>query len=160
GIPLTGRGNLLTRDEKSSEMHASARWTPGRSTFSGEFHTAASKVITDPPNANDETSLNRFIYEAFNRPGADTLALPDSVVHGDARRNAWGWSGGAAYKFKRTTVGGEFHWSRDVSSSLQQGSGPKRIGWDLRTGLEHPIGASMVGRLGYGYRWVDEDDYT
>src|SRR5262249_10339362 len=63
GIPLTGRGNLLTRDEKSSEMHASARWTPGRSTFSGEFHTAASKVITDPPNANDETSLNRFIYE-------------------------------------------------------------------------------------------------
>ena len=39
--PLTGRGNMLTRDEKSSELHAQARWTPGRSTFSGEFHTAA-----------------------------------------------------------------------------------------------------------------------
>jgi len=160
GVPLQGRGDLLTRDEKSSELHAQARWTPGRASFSGSFQTAASKVLTDPPNANDATSLNRFINEAYNRPGADTLALPDSVVHGDARRYAWGWAGGASYRFKTTTVGGEFHWSRDIRSTIQLGSGPKRIAWDIRTGLEHPLGKVMTGRLGYDYSWVDQDDFT
>jgi len=158
--PLDGRGNLLARDEKSSELHAQARWTPGRSTVSGEFHTAASKVLTDPPNTNDATSLNRFINEAYNRPGADTLSLPDSIIHGDTRQNGWGWSGGAAHRFTRTTVGAEFHWQRDVGSTLELGQGPRRIAWDVRTGLEHPIGKVMQGRLGYQYRWVDEDDYT
>jgi hypothetical protein len=158
--PLTGRGNMLTRDEKSSELQAQARWTPGHNTFSGEFHTAASKVITDPPNANDATSLNRFIYQAYFRPNADTLTLPDSIIHGDTRRYAWGWSGGMSHRFTRTTVGAEFHWSRDLGSSLQLGAGPKRIAWDVRTGLEHPLGQVLQGRLGYQYRWVDEDDYT
>jgi hypothetical protein len=158
--PLTGRGNMLTRDEKSSEMQARARWTPGRASFSGEMHTAASKVLTDPPNPNDDTSLNRFIYTAFFRPNADTLTLPDSIVHGEAHRNAWGWSGGTSYRFSRTTVGAEFHWSRDVSSTEQLGSGPRRIDWDVRTGLEHPFGTVMTGRLGYQYRSVDEDDHT
>jgi opacity protein-like surface antigen len=158
--PLSGRGNLLTRDEKSSEMQARARWTRGHSVFSGEFHTAASKVITDAPNANDATSLNRFIHEAYFRPGADTLSLPDSVIHGETRRYAWGWSGGASHRFSRTTVGGEFHWSRDLGTSLQQGDGPQRIAWDIRGGLEHPLGDILKGRLGYQYRSVDEDDLT
>src|SRR6185369_14447641 len=117
-------------------------------------------VLTDPPNPNDDTSLNRFIYEAFFRPNADTLTLPDSIIHGDTRRNAWGWSGGGSYKFSRTTVGAEFHWARDVSSSEQIGSGPRRIDWDVRTGLEHPLGQVLKGRLGYQYRSVDEDDHT
>src|SRR5262249_10553518 len=129
--PLTGRGHMLTRDEKSSELQARARWTPGQMNGSAEMHPAASKVLTDPPNANDQTSLNRFIYEAFFRQGADTLTLPDSIIHGDARRNAWGYSAGASYKFTRTTVGAEFHWSRDVSSSEQIGSGPRRIRGDV-----------------------------
>jgi len=158
--PLDGRGNMLSRDEKSSEMQARARWTPGRSTVSGEFHTAASKVVTDPPHANDATSLNRFINEAYNRPGADTLSLPDSIIHSEAQRNAWGWSGGVSHRFTRTTVGVEYHWSRDVSSTTQLGSGPQRIVWDIRSGLEHPLGKFMTGRLGYQYRSVDEDDFT
>jgi hypothetical protein len=160
GIPLQGRGNMLSRDEKSSEMQAQARWMPGRSIVSGEFHTAASKVITDPPNANDAGSLNRFINEAYNHPGADTLALPDSIIHGEARRYAWGWSGGVSHRFTRTVVGIEYHWSRDVGSTLQLGSGPRRVDWDIRTGLEHPVGKVMMGRLGYQYRSVDEDTYT
>jgi hypothetical protein len=159
-IPLSGRGNLLNRDEQTSELQARARWTPGRSSFSGEFHTAASKVTTDPPNANDATSLNRFIYEAFTRPGADTLSLPDSIIHSETRRYAWGWSGGASHRFTRTTVGGEFHWSRDLGTTLQQGEGPKRIAWDIRAGAEHPLGHVLTGRLGYQYRSVDEDDFT
>jgi opacity protein-like surface antigen len=141
-------------------MQARARWTPGRATFAGELHTAASEVFTDAPNANDATSLNRFINEAYNRPGADTLSLPDSVIHSETRRNAWGWSGGASYRFTRTTVGAQFHWSRDVGFSDQLGIGPRRIAWDLRTGLEQPLGKILKGRLGYQYRSVDEDDFT
>lgn len=158
--PLDGRGNMLSREEKSSEMQARARWTPGRSTVSGEFHTAASKVLTDPPNANDATSLNRFINEAYNRPGADSLSLPDSIIHGDTRRYAWGWSGGVSHRFTSTAVGIEYHWSRDLGFTEQLGEGPKRIAWDIRAGLEHPLGKVMTGRLGYQYRSVDEDSYT
>ena len=151
---------MLSRDEKSSEMQAQARWTPGRNTVSGEFHTSASKVLTDPPNLNDETSLNFFINEAYNRAGADTLALPDSVISGDQRQNAWGWSGGVSHRFKTTTVGVEYHWSRNVGSTSQFGQGPRQLAWDIRSGLEHPLGKVMMGRLGYQYRSVDEDTYT
>ena len=160
GIPLEGRGNMLTREEKSSEMQAQARWTPGRTTFSGEVHTAANKVLTDPPNANDATSLNRFIYEAYFRPGADTLSLPDSIIHGETRRYAVGWSGGVSHRFTRTTVGIEYHWSRDLGTTLQLGDGPRRVDWDIRGGLEHPLGKVMMGRLGYQYHAVDEDEFT
>jgi hypothetical protein len=158
--PLDGRGNMLTRDEKSSEMQARARWTPGLNTISGEFHTSASKVVTDPPNLDDAGSLNRFINEAYNRPGADTLSLPDSIIHGETRTAGWGWSGGASHRFTRTTVGVEYHWQRDLNASQQLGEGPKRIAWDVRGGLEHPLGKVMMGRLGYQYISVDEDDFT
>ncbi len=158
--PLSGRGNLYTREEQASELHARARWSPGRATFAGSIETAASKVLIDPPNANDHTSLNRFINLAFNRTGSDTLAFPDSIVHSESRRNAWGWGGGASYRFGRTTIGSEFHWSRDVRSTTVLSSGPRRVAWDVRTGLEHPLGKLMSGRLGYAYRSVDEDEYT
>lgn len=159
-IPLSGRGNLLTREEKASELHARARWSPGRATFAGAFHTAADRITIDPPNDNDATSFNRFINQAFNRPGADTLAFPDSVVHSQSRRYAYGWGGGASYRLGRSLVGAEVNWLRDVRSTLALGSGPRRIAWDVRVGLEHPLGAQMKGRLGYVYHWVDEDDYT
>jgi len=158
--PLTGRGNMLTRDERSSEMRARARWSSGRATIAGSLYTEASKVLVDPPHANDATSLNRFINAAFNRAGTDTLSLPDSIVHGESRRNAWGMGAGVGYRFRHTTVGGEFHWSRDVRFTLTQGAGPQRIAWDVRGGLEQPMGARMKGRLGYAYHWVDEDDFT
>ncbi len=158
--PLAGRGNLYTREEKASELHARARWSPGRATFAGSVQTAASKVLIDPPNANDLTSLNQFINLAFNRQGSDTLSLPDSIVYSEHRRHAWGWGGGASYRFGRTTIGSEFHWSRDVRSSTVLRSGPRRVGWDVRAGLDHPLGKLMSGRLGYAYRSVDEDEYT
>ena len=158
--PLTGRGNMLSRDERSSEMTARVRWSPGRATFAGSLHTEASKVLIDPPDANDPTSLNRFIRDAFNRANADTLSLPDSVVHGESRRYAVSWGGGAGYRLGRTTIGGEVHWARDVRTTLQQGEGPRRIVWDVRAGLERPLGAQLKGRLGYAYRHLDEDDFT
>lgn len=160
GIPLTGRGNLSTREERASELQAHARWTPGAITLAGGVFTAAGETIIDPPNANDATSLNRFIYDAFNRPGADSLSFPDSVVHNEIDRRAWGWGGGASMKLGDGTLGAELHWSRDVRDSRLAGSGPRRIAWDVRTGYEQRFGTLLTGRLGYIYRDVDEDDYT
>lgn len=40
------------------------------------------------------------------------------------------------------------------------GEGPLRRGWDLRTGLEYRCTQALFGRVGYVYRWEDEDDYT
>ena len=157
---LSGRGNMLTREEKASELHARVRWSPGRATFAGSVQTAANKIIFDPPNANDPTSLNHFINVAFNRPGADTLSLPDSIGHNETRRYAFGWGGGASYRFGRTTLGAEGHWLRDLSTSTVLGAGPRRVSWDVRAGLERPLGHQMAGRLGYVHRSVDEDIYT
>jgi opacity protein-like surface antigen len=156
---------MLSRDEKSSEMQARARWTPGktgRTIVSGEMHTAANKILTDPPNANDATSLNRFINDAYhsNAPSAAGLTLPDSVIHGETRRYAVGGSGGVSHRFTSNTVGVEYHWSRDVSTTQQLGDGPRRVDWDIRGGLEHPLGKVITGRLGYQYRSVDEDEFT
>jgi hypothetical protein len=157
---LTGRGNMLTREEKSSELNARMRWTPGRAVFAGVVSTAAHKITVDPPNANDPTSLNRFLNTAFNRPNADTLAFPDSVLHNQSRRWAFGAGGGASYRFGRTTVGAEYHWSRDANFTTLSGSGPRRIAWDVRTGIERPMGPQVTVRAGYAYRSVDEDAYT
>lgn len=160
GVPLAGRGNLLNREERASELHAHARWRPGGVTFAGGLFTAASEVIIDPPNANDPTTLNRFIQSAFQRPGADSLAFPDSISHRETNRRNWGWGGGMSVPLGRMTLGAEMHWSRDVRYSDFQGSGPRRIAWDVRTGLEHPLGSQMTGRLGYAYLDVDEDEFT
>lgn len=159
-IPLTGRGNLLNREERSSELQAHARWNAGDLTFAGAAFTAASDVTIDPPNANDPTTLNRFINTAFNRPGADSLSFPDSVTHSVTNRRAMGWGGGLSYRLGKYTLGGEFHWARDVRGLESIAEGPKRIEWAFRSGLERPLGTQLTGRLGYAYRSVDEDDYT
>jgi len=160
GIPLTGRGNLLTRKEKSSEMHLLGRWHAGRAIFAGSVTTAANNTTIDPPHANDPTSFNRFLNEAFNRPGADSLAFPDSVVQGESRRRVFGGGAGFSYRLGRTLLGGEFNWLRDVQGTTVLGVGPRRKTWDLRAGLEHPLGKQLTARLGYARRHVDEDDFT
>ncbi len=157
---LSGRGNLLTRKEKSSEMRARVRWTPGKAVLAGVVQTGAYKITVDPPDADDPTSFNRFMNTAFNRPNADTLAFPDSISHDESRRWAVAAGGGASYLFGRTTVGMEYHWSRDMRSATVVGEGPRRIAYDIRAGLERPLGALMKLRLGYAYRSVDEDDFT
>ena len=158
GVALTGRGNLSTRAEKAHEVQARLRWLPGKAVFSGTVATAAHKITIDPPNANDATSLNRFINIAFNRDGADSLALPDSIGHVESRRYAFAAGGGASYRFGRTTLGGEYHWARDAREATNAGVGPQRIAWDARIGLERPLGNGLMGRLGYQFRNVDEDD--
>jgi hypothetical protein len=158
--PLTGRGNMFTRAERSSELNARARWLPGRATLAGALTMAAHEITIDPPSPFDASSFNLFINSAFNRTGTDSLAFPDSIGHGVANRFALGWGGGASYRLGTTTLGAEAHWSRDVRSTTVLGAGPRRVAWDVRAGLEHPLGKLMQGRVGYVYRSVDEDTYT
>ena len=160
GQPLAGRGNLLTRSEESSELRARARWTPSRLAFAASLVTAADKIIIDPPNANDATSFNYFLNTTFLRGGTDTLSFPDSVVHQETRRWAVGYGGGASYRLEKGIVGLEYHWARDIQSGTITNEGPKRVRWDIRTGIERELGPQMRARAGYAYRWVDEDEFT
>lgn len=158
--PLSARGNYQKREEKASEMRARLRWSPGKASFAGALTTAAYEVTVDPPNSTDQSSFNRFLNLAFERPGTDSLAYPDSVVHNETQRFAVAWGGGASYRLGVNTVGAEYHWTRDIRGSTISSTGPKRLTWDLRGGVERPLGKQMVVRAGYAYRSVDEDEFT
>ena len=158
--PLSGRGNLLTRKEESSEMRARVRWTPSRLAFAASMATAAHKITIDPPNAGDLTSFNYFINQTFSRQGTDSLAFPDSVIHQQERRWAVTYGGGASYRIEKGIVGVEYHWARDLHGSSVTGEGPRRVAWDLRAGFERALGEQLTARAGYSYRRVDEDEFT
>ncbi|MEO5988508.1 MAG: hypothetical protein ABIR01_06365 [Candidatus Eisenbacteria bacterium] len=158
--PLTGRGKLLEREEKGSRLDSRVKWRSGAATIGGQLWTSASKVTMTPPGASDLTSLNRFLNVVSAAVGGDTLSLPDSVVAGETRTYAWGYGAGVGYKFARATVGSEFHWGRDLSTSLGNGLGPKQVGWDVRAGLEYLWTNAVAVRTGYLYRSYDEDDLT
>src|SRR5207245_1203858 len=93
---------------------------------------------------------------------ADTLAIPDSVVRNTVEDRSWEAGGGAAFSSSRGlgVVGLEGHYFRSERDQFTSGAGPRRIGWDIRTGLEHPILAPLQLRAGYIYRWEDLDDFT
>jgi len=157
---LTGRGLLLKRDEKASALDARAKWNLGANSLGASFFTSASKTLIDPPGLGDRPSLNSFLRFLQTRPGADTLALPDSIVHDDSRRYAWGWGGGASRQLHRTIIGVEYHYARDLRTSEVSGVGPRLEQWDVRGGLEYKCSEPVRGRLGYAYRDVDLDTQT
>jgi hypothetical protein len=157
--PLTGRGKLLEREEEGSALKTRARWTSGNLEVGGNFWTQASKVNITPPGLDDPTSFNRFLTQVYYRQNADTLALPDSVVANEIRNYAWGYGLGASWKMKRAIVGAEWHWGRNLLTQTYAGDGPKALNWDIRSGLEYQCTSIVTGRVGYAYRWWDEDDY-
>lgn len=158
--PLTGRGKLLEREEKGTRLDSRVKFRRGAATLGGQLWTAASRTSVSPPGAADLTSLNRFLNVVSAVAGADTLFLPDSVVAGETRTYAWGYGAGMGYKFTRATVGGEFHWGRDLTTSQLNGIGPKQMGWDVRAGMEYRWTQVLALRTGYLYRSFDEDDFT
>ncbi len=165
-VPLTGRGKLLERKERGSSLNTRARFHSGNFELGARAWTRATKVEVLPPDATDLTSFNRFLNVVYLRQGADTLAKPDSVVASETRDYAVGFGGGASMKFRRGIVGVEYHWSRDVvlrqldATGPDLLAGPKAITWDIRSGLEYRCTPTISGRLGYGYRWWDQDDFT
>lgn len=156
--PLSGRGKRLEREEEGTALKSRVRWTTGGFELGGAFWTQADKVNITPPDLNDPTSFNRFLSTVYYRQNADTLALPDSVVANEIRNYGWGYGVGASYKLKKGTLGAEWHWSRNLQEQSYAGSGPKNILWDVRTGFEYPCTPMVTGRVGYAYRWWDQND--
>lgn len=159
-FPLAGRGKLLEREEEGSAFKSRLRWNAGRVELGAGFWTQAADIVITPPAGSDPTSFNRFISFVYERQGADSLALPDSVVANEIHDRAYGYGLGASLKLKRGVLGAEWHWSRAVTDQQLAGAGPKGLRWELRSGLEYACTPIVTGRVGYGYRWWDKDDYT
>lgn len=157
--PLVGRGKLLERTEKGSSLKSRVRIVAGNLELGGGLWTRASKVEITPPAGNDPTSFNLFLNQVYLRQNADSLAKPDSVVANEIREWAWGYGVGASLHSKKSILGAEFHWSRDLYQQWLSGQGPKALDWDVRAGWEYACTNMITGRLGYGYRWWDRDDY-
>lgn len=158
--PLIGRGKLLEREEEGSALKSRVNLHAGNLEIAGGFWTRASKVQITPPDASDLTSFNRFLNTVYYRQNADSLAKPDSVVVNEIRDYAWGYGLGASLTMDRSVLGAEWHWSRDLFTQTLAGEGPKAIAWEVRSGWEYECTSIIKGRLGYGYRWWDQDDYV
>lgn len=165
-IPLTGRGKLLERKERGSSLNSRVRIHSGNFELGGNLWTRATRTEITPPDASDLTSLNHFLNEVYARQNADTLAKPDSVVASQARQYAMGYGVGASLRMKRGIVGVEYHWSRDLYMQQLETvgpgmvAGPRALAWDVRSGLEYECSPVVTGRVGYAYRWWDQDDYV
>jgi hypothetical protein len=160
--PLTGRGKLLERDESGRSLRWRVRWTRGPLEMGGGVSTLYRKITITPPAANDLTSLNHFLDVVTYRQNADSLALPDSVSRWGSEQRSWESGGGLALKLPggRGTWGAECHVVRSLTEQTTSGAGPLRRAWDIRTGIEYPCTPVMAGRVGYMYRWEDENTYV
>jgi hypothetical protein len=145
--------------DSTRALKSRLRVKTGNFELGGSFWTQASKVNITPPASGDPTSFNLFLNQVYHRVNADTLALPDSVVANELGSYAWGYGAGVSYRLKRGIVGAEWHWSRELLEQTYAGSGPQAISWDVRSGWEFACTDMITGRLGYGYRWWDENEF-
>jgi hypothetical protein len=171
--PFTGRGKTLDRDEHGNMAKGQLRWSSG----SLEANVSASgwwrTLQITPPPTGDPESYNYFIDTAANREGADSLALPDSVLRSRSKEQTWEIAYGAAWRFPghRGLIGLESHVGRatndlDIFDSVTPTQpdpstsylGPDRKVWDVRGGMEYACTPALTGRLGDLYRWDDHDE--
>jgi hypothetical protein len=182
--PLEGRGELLLREERGQALRARLRWTRGPFELGGGLATGYRRIIITPPSLGDRTSFNYFRNTTSYRVNADSLVLPDSVVFSQSEERTWEAGGGLAMRLPgaRGSWGVEYHRLQGLSEQvLGMGTeflwngetgqlervlvpampqkGPLRKGWDLRTGLEYRCTQAVTGRVGYAYRWEDENAY-
>jgi len=158
--PLSGRGKLLDRKEEGSAMKGRLRWFSNALEAGVGISTSYRQVEVTPPALTDVSSLNHFLNLVSLEAGADTLALPDSVVHNTVEDRSWDVGGGLAWKSSSSSLGVEGHAFQSLRLQDVSGAGPKRLGWDVRAGLEYYVLAPLAVRTGYVYRWEDQDDLT
>ena len=160
--PLTGQGKLADHEQRQSDMTARVRWSQGLLEVGGSFGTVFQQSVINPPSMDDPTSLNKFLYQVYNRPNADSLALPDSVSYGRVEQRVWQGAGGVSFRFpgRRGLVAAEYHRYQIERSQVPGGVGPRRTQWDLRAGLEYRCTPVLTGRGGYIYRSTDLDELT
>ena len=158
--PFAGRGKLLDREENALVGRGRLRWTAGALTLGGSYDHGSRTVEITPPDIGDRTSFNYFRNVAAHRDGADSLALPDSVVHNKAEETFWSAAGGGSWRLGRGSVGLEYHYAEQKLVQTEAGEGPQRRIWDVRGGAEFACTAVLAGRLGYIYRDDDRDLLT
>jgi hypothetical protein len=161
-IPLSGRGKYDYRKEEGSSLRTRARWTQGALQIGAGLSTRYQKVGITAPDMTDLTSFNVFRNMVYYRNNADTLSLPDSVYSYQVMDHAYDAAVALAWTRlpHHAQLGVEFHDRRDISDSDIGGSGPKAVGWDVRTGLDVPLNAVVTVSGGYIYRWDDRDEFT
>ncbi len=160
--PLAGKGELLLREERGQALRTRLRWTRGPFELGAGLATGYRSITITPPSIGDLTSFNHFRNTSSYRLNADSLAFPDSVVYNQAEERTWEAGGGLAMRLPgaRGTWGVEYHRLQGLTEQTLSGEGPLRKGWDVRTGLEYRCNQAMTGRVGYMYRWEDENEYV
>ena len=158
--PFSGRGKLLDREENGLSGRGRVRFNSGNLMLSGSFDHGTRTIEVTPPDITDETSFNHFLNVAYNRDGADSLALPDSVVFDHQEDTYWSVAGGGTWKLSKGIVGVEYHLGEQKRIQSGIGEGPKRQYWDVRAGVEYPCTRVLSGRAGYLYRVDDRDLLT
>lgn len=159
-LPLTGRGMYQRRDETGHELRGRASWRQGAFTLSAGGTSFRREVTTYVPPVDDRTSFNYFLNSIYSTPGADSLALPDSVRANQSTETGDEYGAGVAYRlpWRSAVVGLEYHSGRSTFEQVLSGDGPDRKVWDVRTGIELPLNSVLQLRGGYIYRWLDQDE--
>ncbi len=160
--PLTARGLYQRRDETGNELRGRASWTQGALTLAAGGSSFRREVTTYVPSVDDRTSFNYFLNSLYTTPGADSLALPDSVVANETTEKGHEYGAGAALRlpWRSAVVGLEYHAARSTFDQLVSGAGPDRKAWDVRAGIEVPATPVLQLRGGYLYRWLDQDQHV
>lgn len=174
--PFTGRGKVLDRSEDGNEGRGRVRWTMGNLELNAQGRSWSSEVDILPPPTGAVDSYNYFLNTADNRLGADSLALPDSIVRSHSKDEGLDIGYGATWRLgSRALIGAEYHFAKqslevDVfeNQAPTGGSdpvsyvadGPHRRTTDLRGGLEYACTQAFTGRLGYVRRTDDQDELT
>ena len=158
--PFFGRGKLLDREESGIAGRGRLKWSAGKLTLAGSVDHGNRTIDITPPDITDLTSFNYFRNVAYNRDGADSLALPDSIARTTSEDAFWNVAGGGTWKLNRGTLGVEYHYGESKRIQTIIGEGPKRQVWDVRAGLEYPWTPVLDGRVGYIYRDDDRDILT
>lgn len=160
--PLLGRGDLYDRKEEGSSLATRVRWVQGPLEFGASYGTSYRHVEIAPPPVGDFNSFNRFVARLYNSARNDSLVLPDTILANTTERRGIDYAAGVSWRLpgRGGIAGVEFHAWRDLFQQDLSGLGPKRVGWDVRAGLERGLTPVLTGRLGYAYRSDDRDDFT
>ncbi len=160
GIPLAGRGDFHTRDERGNQVRGRARWVLGDLEIGGGVTTAFDKVTFNPPSPDEPGVFNRFLSQIYSRGTADTLTLPDSVEFRRDETREWSAGGGVSWRLLggRALWGAEFT-TRQTSLDATALTGTVRsVGFEATTGAEYLCTPVLTGRAGYRFRTADRDD--
>jgi hypothetical protein len=160
-LPLSGRGKLLERDETGNTLRSRVRIFSGAFEVGGSISTGYRKIEVTPPAINDITSFNYFRNITYLRQNADSIFLPDSVVANTQEQRSWEAGGGVSWRSPwRALLGVEYHVTHSDLEQTVLGKGPQRAVWDVRSGIELPMGETLLGRGGFIYRSDDTDELT